>query len=96
MNGTTAPLTATLTLPCAAEVANLGATTDNNKLEVRVASINRLGPLATDNFFKYISILRLMGYRPIAPTPKPLPAKPAKEVTPPKRTWKRWLKFWKI
>lgn len=55
LTGSTATLTSTITLPVAAEVANLGATTTNNQLEVRTASINRLGPLATENIYKYIN-----------------------------------------
>ena len=53
--GLTAPLTNTSSLPSAAENANAAGNTNANSLEVRSASISRLGPYATAPLLKNIS-----------------------------------------
>jgi hypothetical protein len=49
------PLTSTLDLPVSMEVCNIGGNSQNNKLDVRVAGINRFGPEASESIYKHIN-----------------------------------------
>ena len=53
--GGTAPLTNTNNLAASAEIANLAGNTNANSLEVRAATINRLGRLETETTYRYIA-----------------------------------------
>jgi hypothetical protein len=55
VTGNTTTLTATDHLPISAECINSGGNTNNNTLEIRVASINRNGQLHTSPVFKNIT-----------------------------------------
>ena len=54
-SGSTAPLTNTLTLKVGSECTNSGGTASNNTLEVRVSTLQRLGPLLTQPTYANIS-----------------------------------------
>lgn len=55
ITGTTSSLANTLTLPIRMENNNSGGNTTNNSFQVRFATILRLGNLATNNTYKFIS-----------------------------------------
>jgi hypothetical protein len=62
--GTTDPLSSTLTLPARVESINAGGNTNDNAVHLRVASISRLGPLHTEAIYKNVvgsatSVLKL-------------------------------------